>query len=451
GSSPGVVPFAGSWRQMMDLDGYSEFIGEALQFKFPQSHARAVRSAAIGSDDQAARERIATTADVLPPSADRLNREGRRVVVDPDVDPARVSGQIINSIRHGATELLDQEIVHAHFFRIALFAPLAAGVLEIADQLLLLGIDGYSRLVLGHGCLDRVVDHTKLRVAVGIVSALARLAIGLQAELLLLQQLADNRMAELVPEFVEFSRQPAQALARPAQRRHRIAARVGLDQRVQIIEQTGVRFRQRFASPSRTANATELQRRQRIEFLQAASDRARGDARDPGNRGYAAMPCRPGFRRSEKPSLPFIQLRQYRCIALLELLERIFINHPQNYDAPRPRGIPATSLSAQNRFSYCLTSPKDDYDGTWRSPRRLNPARLASGNLTAGALPLGEFGIVCTMPDYTLVGQVVVDVSDPKFDFPPNCNVRRRDLQWPLNVDSRRPLKRANRGHSPAA
>src|SRR5208283_599335 len=165
GSSPGVVPFAGSWRQMMDLDGYSEFIGEALQFKFPQSHARAVRSAAIGSDDQAARARIATTADVLPPSADRLNREGRRVVVDPDVDPARVSGQIINSIRHGATELLDQEIVHAHFFRIALFAPLAAGVLEIADQLLLLGIDGYSRLVLGHGCLDRVVDHTKLRVA----------------------------------------------------------------------------------------------------------------------------------------------------------------------------------------------------------------------------------------------------------------------------------------------
>ena len=72
------------------------------------------------------------------------------------------------------------------------------------------------------------------------------------------------------------------------------------------------------------------------------------------------MPCRPGFRRSEKPSLPFIQLRQYRCIALPELLEKIFINHPQNYDAPRPRGIPATSLSAQNQFSYSLTSPKGD-------------------------------------------------------------------------------------------
>ena len=212
--------------------------------------------------------------------------------------------------------LLDQEIVHAHFLRIALLAPVAASVLEIADQFLLLRIDRNSRLVLGHGCLDRVVDDVELRVAVGIVGALARLAIGLQAELLLLQQLADDGMADLVPEFVEFSRQPAQALARPAQRRHRIAARVGLDQRVQIVEQTGVRFRQRFASPSRTANTTELQRRRRVEFLQAASDRARGDPRDAGNRGDAPMPRRPGFRRSEKPSLPFIQLRQYRCIAL---------------------------------------------------------------------------------------------------------------------------------------
>src|ERR1700686_2401897 len=27
--------------------------------------------------------------------------------------------------------------------------------------------------------------------------------------------------------------------------------------------------------------------------------------------------------------------------------DNAFINHPQNYDAPRPRGIPATSLSAR--------------------------------------------------------------------------------------------------------
>ena len=126
----------------------------------------------------------------------------------------------------------------------------------------------------------------------------------------------------LCPSLSKFSRQPAQALARPAQRRHRIAARVGLDQPVQIVEQTGGRFGQRFASPSRTTNATERQQRRRVEFLQAASDRARGDPRDARNPGYAAVPRRPGLRR-QKPSLPFIQLRQYRCIALLQLPERI--------------------------------------------------------------------------------------------------------------------------------
>ena len=114
------------------------FIGEALQFKFPQSHARAVRSAAIGGDDQPPCERIASAADLLPASADHLNREGRRVVVD----------------------------------WIALHAPFAVGLLAAADQFLLLSVDGDRRLVLGHGCLDRVVDDAALRVPVGIVGTL---------------------------------------------------------------------------------------------------------------------------------------------------------------------------------------------------------------------------------------------------------------------------------------
>ena len=57
-------------------------------------------------------------------------------------------------------------------------------------------------------------------------------------------------------------------------------------------------------------------RRRRIELLQTAPDRAGGDARNPRDRRYAAMPRRPGLRRGKKPSLPFIQLRQYRQIAL---------------------------------------------------------------------------------------------------------------------------------------
>jgi hypothetical protein len=52
------------------------------------------------------------------------------------------------------------------------------------------------------------------------------------------------------------------------------------------------------------------------------------------------MPRRPGFRRGKKPSLPFIQSRQYRRIALPQLLERIFVDHPKRYAAPATAANP---------------------------------------------------------------------------------------------------------------
>jgi hypothetical protein len=79
----------------------------------------------------------------------------------------------------------------------------------------------------------KAVSTAALRsVAVWIIGAFLGLTIGLQTELLRLQQFADDRMADFVPELVQFGGRAAQALARPAQRRHRIAARVRLDKRV---------------------------------------------------------------------------------------------------------------------------------------------------------------------------------------------------------------------------
>ncbi len=59
------------------------------------------------------------------------------------------------------------------------------------------------------------------------------------------------------------------------------------------------------------------------------------------------MPRRPGLRRREKPSLSFIPLRQYRGIAPRELSQRIFIDHPQSYDAPQPQGTPRLTVAPQ--------------------------------------------------------------------------------------------------------
>ena len=143
----------------------------------------------------------------------------------------------------------------------------------------------------------------------------------------------------LCPRLPSSSASRAQALAGPAQRRHRIAARVGFDQRVQFVEQTRVRFGQRFASPARSTHASERRWGRRIEVFQPPSDRARGDARDARDRGYASTSRRTSLRSGENLSLPFIQWRRYRRMARFEPSQEIFVDHPLRYDDPSARGI----------------------------------------------------------------------------------------------------------------
>jgi hypothetical protein len=50
------------------------------------------------------------------------------------------------------------------------------------DKFLLLGIDGYDRLLLDQRCLDQIIDVAKLGVSIRMAVAFSGLAIGLQAE-----------------------------------------------------------------------------------------------------------------------------------------------------------------------------------------------------------------------------------------------------------------------------
>src|SRR5215475_14278198 len=70
-----------------------------------------------------------------------------------------------------------------------------------------------------------------------MVGSLARLAVSLQAVTELVQQFADHRMADLMAHVAQALAELAKALARPLQRRLRIAAGIGLDQRAQILHQ----------------------------------------------------------------------------------------------------------------------------------------------------------------------------------------------------------------------
>src|SRR6266850_4648532 len=174
------VPFAGTGRQMADHDVETEFVGELLEFTFPQPDPRAVAAATVGDDEQAGCLGIARPTDGEPPLADAVDRKGGRVMVDADTHPPGIGGEIIDPVRYRSAKLLDQEVMDPDLFRIALRAILASIVAEIPNQLLLLGIDGDHRLLFGQSRGHLGVYVAKLRIPVGMAVALGGLAVALQ-------------------------------------------------------------------------------------------------------------------------------------------------------------------------------------------------------------------------------------------------------------------------------
>src|SRR5439155_25042793 len=143
-----LVPLARPWWEVTDGDGEPGSIREPLQFPLPEADARAVAAAGICRNQQRSRAGIDAAPHVLPPPANRVDRKAGGVVVDPDADPAFVAAQIVHAIgnRFAVPGIANDEVMHADAVRLALSPPRAAGILEIADQLLFLGVDRDGRL-----------------------------------------------------------------------------------------------------------------------------------------------------------------------------------------------------------------------------------------------------------------------------------------------------------------
>src|SRR3972149_1464584 len=91
----------------------------------PGAGGVAFAPAAVGGDRQRGGVRVALPAEVLPPGADALDREGGGVVLDPDRHPAGVVGKVVDAVGDRLAELGVLEVVHAHRERRAPRAPRA--------------------------------------------------------------------------------------------------------------------------------------------------------------------------------------------------------------------------------------------------------------------------------------------------------------------------------------
>jgi len=100
----------------------------------PKSGAVAVGAAAVGGDRKRRGLGVALGAELIPPGADRGDRELGGVVVDPDRDEAGVLADVVDAVGDRLAELSVLEVVDPRLGRLALWGKLAADRLEVADQ-----------------------------------------------------------------------------------------------------------------------------------------------------------------------------------------------------------------------------------------------------------------------------------------------------------------------------
>ena len=105
---------------------------------------------------------------------------------------------------------------------------LGARIGELADQLLLLGVRTDRRLAVVDEPLGHVSQIAELGVPIGMLAALADLGVGLQGITAQTVQQAQHRATRYLETLTDqFLGQLGRRLRRPAQQRHRIAARLG--------------------------------------------------------------------------------------------------------------------------------------------------------------------------------------------------------------------------------
>jgi len=150
-------------------------------------------------------------------------------------------------------QILIDEIMDLDLLGLALGLPLPPAVAVLPHKLFLLGIDRDHGLILPLKRLGSPIDILELGIPIRMTFALDRLAIGLKAVAQVVEQSVDRPLADDVSSAPKTIGQLMRTLARPPQRRHRIATSHGINQGFQFTKQIRVMIGHRLSpAPWRT-------------------------------------------------------------------------------------------------------------------------------------------------------------------------------------------------------
>lgn len=232
-------------------------------------------------------------------------------MVRPDTHPTRISANVINSIWIRPPQLGVYEIMNLDLFRRPFGAPRSAIIFELSDQLFFFGVNRDDWLALGQSRLDMRIDVFKLCVPVRVSSTFEGLFVGLNTVAQFIEKIAHRDMTHPVALTPQFFGQRSQTLACPSQWRLRIAARKWFHQPLKVLFQRQVLFCSLFSTGARSSYSTIRcvfrSGRTVFQLLEAGMNGPSRDSCIGGYLSHASSTQHPGFRSSQKPSLPFIE------------------------------------------------------------------------------------------------------------------------------------------------
>src|SRR5271166_858884 len=128
-----LVPLTRPRRKVAYTDPQTSRISEPLQAHLPQATPGAVAAPAVGREQQFRCLGVGPRPHLLPPTPNRLRRERRRIVIDPNAYPTLITSQIIDPIRNPLAQTLIHKVLGTDLLRFPGRLPLTAPVLEIPD------------------------------------------------------------------------------------------------------------------------------------------------------------------------------------------------------------------------------------------------------------------------------------------------------------------------------
>src|SRR6266403_2316087 len=286
-----LVPLAGARWKMTNLQLQFQAVRQALQCHFPQTATVTIATATVRRDHQFPGPRKTLATHIFIPTPDAVGCEIGGVMINADADPALIIGHVVDTVGNGLAQLLVLEVMDANLLGSAQGSPCLARILEISQQFLLFRVDRHHRLAAFLYPPDLLADVFKLGVAVGVVFAFAGLAVSLQTVTRRIEQAGYRAVADRMVLAGKFLGQLPRALASPAQRCLRMAARHRIHQSVQGVPQARIGLRQKFAPTARTTNASAGQRLHSFlgfQFAHAGQNRRPGHPRGLGYLANAA-------------------------------------------------------------------------------------------------------------------------------------------------------------------